>query len=189
MMRGRLEELNEQMSEFTGAVQGGLDGFLSEWAKLPPEVERVSADLTGLRRHLATAATSSDQLVTETRLLLEGLNEAAARMGNGLAASIGSVHKTVDGLGVSVQHVWAASSAEVAAASERLHAGIEAQGASEVAMRQLSDSIRDFGDRLTQIRDTQDALAPVLTQLAGPLELRLVQPSAPAPSTPPRGDR
>ena len=56
MMHVRLEELSTQMDQFTQSVRSGLDGFLSEWAKLPPEVEKVAADLSGLRQHLAAAA-------------------------------------------------------------------------------------------------------------------------------------
>jgi biopolymer transport protein ExbB/TolQ len=79
MMRARLAQLSGQMDQFTKAVRVGLDGFLGEWAKLTPEVERVAADMTGLRQHLSSAASSTDQLILETRVLLEGLREADER--------------------------------------------------------------------------------------------------------------
>jgi len=63
MMRTRLQELSTQMQKFTRAVQSGLDGFLSEWGKLPPEVERVASDLAGLREQLTSAAKSTDKMI------------------------------------------------------------------------------------------------------------------------------
>ena len=192
MMQSRLAQLSGQMEQFTKAVRVGLDGFLGEWAKLPPEVERVAADMSGLRQHLSTAAESTDQLILETRVLLEGLREASQRMGNGLEASIGSVTSTVEGLGDSLRGVsdglaknLLALSERVAASESQLQSGltgllaaIEAnhrngQGTAD-AVRALSASVTELGDQLRELRGTQDALAPILGQLAGPLELRLL---------------
>ena len=194
MMRARLDDLSGLMGQFTQAVRSGLDGFLGEWAKLPPEVERVSADLTGLRQHLATAARGTEELIAQTKGLVDGLNETASRMSSGLETSIGSVRHTVEGLGDNLHGVsdmltrnmagmeqanhrleaaLASSSDQVAAASDRLLAGVESQGAAEQAMKDLSVAVSELGERLSDIREAQVALAPVLSQLAGPLELRL----------------
>ena len=205
MMQGRLEELSTQMDLFTQAVRSGMDGFLGEWAKLPPEVEKVAADLTGLRQHLTVAAKSTDQFILETHLLLEGLNEASSHMGTKLTTSIGSISQTVEGLGDSLQGVSETLAASLAGLSERVQsseshlesglgtlreaidqnhrdsvAAVESQAAAERAMQQLSASISELGERLSGFRDAQAALAPVLSQLAGPLELRLM-PTAGAP--------
>ena len=192
MMQSRLAQLSGQMDQFTRAVRVGLDGFLGEWAKLPPEVEKVAADMSGLRQHLATAAESTDQLILETRVLLEGLREASQRMGSGLEASIGSVTSTVEGLGDSLQGVsdglaknLLTLSERVAASESHLQSGlagllaaIEAnqrngQGTAD-AVRALSASVTELGDQLRELRNTQSALTPILGQLAGPLELRLL---------------
>ena len=80
-----------------------------------------------------------------------------------------------------VTAIFLASTAQqVAAASERLHAGVQSQASAEQAMHQLSASISEFGERLAEFRDAQDALAPALNQLAGPLELRLMPTPAPS---------
>jgi hypothetical protein len=199
MMRARLEELSTQMAHFTRAVQTGLDGFLGEWSRLPPEVARVAADLHGLREHLATAAKSTDQLILETRVLLEGLNEASSGMSSRLATSIGSISQTVEGLGESLEGVSGTLAQRMTALSERLTAsdgqlhsalsGLQdsvdrnlegtaaatrSQTATEQALQRLADSLTDLGDRIAEVRDAQAALAPVLKQLSGPMELRLM---------------
>jgi hypothetical protein len=166
MMHSKLQDLSKQMDQFTQAVRVGLDGFLGEWAKLPPEVARVGEDLSGLRQHLAVAAKSTDQLILETRVLLEGLREASTHMSTGLEASIGSVNSTVEGLGAELQGIADSLARSVDGLSERI--------AAEEAMKGLNASIAELGGRLRDLTTTQASLAPVLSQLAGPLELRLV---------------
>ncbi|MGE0158560.1 MAG: MotA/TolQ/ExbB proton channel family protein [Gemmatimonadales bacterium] len=174
LMRARLQDLSKQMDQFTKAVRVGLDGFLGEWAKLPPEVERVAADMGGLRQHLATAAESTDQLILETRVLLEGIREASARMSTGLEASIGSVSATVEVLGTELHGIAESLTKSVDALSQRVTA--------EDAMKKLNASIAELASRMNDLSTTQASLAPVLYQLAGPLELRLVPGTRPAPN-------
>jgi biopolymer transport protein ExbB/TolQ/uncharacterized protein YoxC len=166
MMRAKLQELSKQMDQFTQAVRVGLDGFLGEWAKLPPEVERVAADLNGLRQHLAAAAKSTDQLILETRVLLEGLKDASAHMSSGLEASIGSVSSTVEGLGAELQRIADSLTTSVNSLAERVTA--------EESLKRLNASINELAVRMNDFTSTQASLAPVLSQLAGPLELRLM---------------
>jgi MotA/TolQ/ExbB proton channel family len=169
MMQVKLQDLSKQMDQFTSAVRVGLDGFLQEWAKLPPEVARVGEDLSGLRQHLAAAAKSTGQLILETRVLLEGLKDASASMSSGLEASIGSVTSTVEDLGAELQGIADSLAKSVNALSERV--------AGEEAMKGLNASIAELGGRLRDLTTTQASLAPVLSQLSGPLELRLVTPT------------
>ncbi len=166
MMRSKLQEISKQMDQFTQALRVGLDGFLGEWAKLPPEVERVATDLNGLRQHLAAAAKSTDQLILETRVLLEGLKDATAHMGAGLEASIGSVTHTVEGMGSELQRIADSLATSVNSLSERVTA--------EESLKRLNASINELAVRMNDFSQTQASLAPVLTQLAGPLELRLM---------------
>jgi hypothetical protein len=173
IMQGRLQDLSKQMDSFTRAVRVGLDGFLGEWAKLPPEVEKVAADMSGLREHLATAAKSTDQLILETRVLLEGLREASVHMSTGLEASIGSVSSTVERLGTELHGVADSLTQSVDALSQRV--------AAEDAMKSLNASISELASRMSDLSATQASLAPVLYQLAGPLELRLVPGPRSAP--------
>lgn len=200
MMRTRLQELGKQMQQFTRAVQSGLDGFLSEWSKLPPEVEKVAADMGALRGQLSSAAKSTDKLILETRLLLEGLNEASIHMGNRLTASIGSIGQTVDGLGSSLggvsetlQTSLVGLSEQVQSSEGHLREGLTTlQGAIETsrrddeaierALERLSASIADLGGTLTEFRETQNAMTPLLRQLSGPLELRLMPTPVASPS-------
>jgi len=192
MMRSRLTQLSGQMDQFTKAVRVGLDGFLGEWAKLTPEVERVAADLSGLRQHLASAAGGADQLILETRVLLEGLREASQKMGTGLEASIGSVTDTVDLLGANLESASGNVARNLTALGERVSTSEAhlAQGlaslqaaiaqsqrddeATSRALSGLSTSVTDLAGRLDEFRASQEALAPILKQLAGPLELRLM---------------
>jgi hypothetical protein len=176
LMAAKLQDLSKQMDTFTKAVRFGLDGFLGEWAKLPPEVEKVAADLGGLRQHLATAAKSTDRMILETRVLLEGIREASARMSTGLEASIESVSATVEGLGTELHGIADSLSKSVDALSQRVTA--------EEAMKKLNASISELASRMSDLSATQASLAPVLHQLAGPLELRLVQ----GPRTSPGGN-
>ncbi len=147
-------------------------------------------ELSGLMGHFTRAVHSQ----------LGGLNDAVSGMSDGLETSIGSVGQTVDGLGGNLQGVsdtlarnmagmeeanqrlqavLASSSREVAAASDRLLAGVESQRGAEQAIKELSASISEFGVRLSDVRDAQVALAPVLSQLAGPLEIRLMPAGSP----------
>ena len=134
--------------------------------QLPPEVEKVATDLGGLRQHLATAAKSTDQMILETRVLLEGLREASSRMSTGLEASIGAVSTTVEGLGAELHGIAESLTKSVDALSQRVTA--------EDAMKKLNASISELASRMNDLSATQASLAPVLYQLAGPLELRLV---------------
>jgi hypothetical protein len=166
LMREKTQELAKQMDAFTKAVRVSLDGFLGEWAKLPPEVERAGEDLVGLRQHLTAAAKSTDQLILETRVLLEGLKEASAHMSTGLEASIGSVTATVDGLGTELERIAASLTKSVDALNQRVTA--------DDSLKRLDASIKELGERMNHLASTQASLAPVLSQLAGPLELRLM---------------
>jgi hypothetical protein len=49
----------------------------------------------------------------------------------------------------------------------------DGEGTAE-AMHALSLTIADLGDRLREFKEAQAALAPILGQLTGPLELRLM---------------
>lgn len=199
MMRSRLQELSAQMDHFTKSVRTGLDGFLSRWGELPPEVERVASDLGALREHLAAASKGADQLLLETRMLLEGLNEASTSMKNRLNTSIGSITQTVEGLGGHLEGVSASLTQSMTGLTERLTstdghmrsavaglqdavernhqervAAVETQEKTEQTLLRLAESISELGSRLNEMKDAQEALTPVLNQLSGPLELRLM---------------
>jgi outer membrane protein TolC len=134
-------------------------------------------------------------------------------MSSGLTSSLSDVGRTVEGLegnlrGVSetLAHTMAgmetahqrlettlASSADrVASASDRFLAGVESQAATEQAMQRLSSSIAELGNRLNEFGEAQATLAPILNQLAGPLEIRLTPtalrvPGASTPTAPGSG--
>lgn len=161
-----------------------------------------------MRARLDELSTLMGHFTAAVRSALGGINDAASRVSGGLETSIDSVTHTVDGLGETLggvaatlaknmagmeeanqrlQSALASSSQQVAAASDRLLAGVESQSAAEQAMKELSSSIAEFGERLSDVREAQVALTPVLSQLAGPLELRLIpapNPGSPANPTP-----
>ncbi|MGB1656271.1 MAG: MotA/TolQ/ExbB proton channel family protein [Longimicrobiales bacterium] len=104
-----------------------------------------------------------DALVDRTRQVMQGLSETSARMNAGLQQSMESVRRTVDDL-----------SGNLSAVSTALEADSANQASIEEAIGRLSDSLGSFGEGLAELRAEQKALGPVLEQLAGPLELRLV---------------
>ena len=125
---------------------------------------------------------------------LEALRTASAHMSNGFESSIGSVTNTVEGLGDNLQAVSGTLAQGMTGLGTRVSSMEEANNRSEQAMQRLSSSVSELGQRVSEYRDAQASLAPVLTQLTGPLELRLSpatlpvthQSSAPAaPTSPP----
>lgn len=192
MMRDRLQTLSRQMQDFSRSVQVGLDGFLAQWGTLPTEVEKAASDLGGLRELLGSAAKSTEKMILETRLLLEGLNEASTQMGNRLGTSIASISQTVDGLGESLGGVsdtlersLTGLNERVSASEEHLHSGLSNlrqtiessqrdDAETQRALERLSSNISELSGALDQLRETQNAMVPLLSQLSGPLELRLM---------------
>jgi len=110
-----------------------------------------------------------DGLVDRTRRVMQGLSETSARVNAGLNQSMESVRRTVDEL-----------SGNLSAVSTALEADSANQASIQEAIERLSDSLGSFGEGLAELRAEQQALGPVLEQLAGPLELRLV-PGRPVP--------
>lgn len=104
-----------------------------------------------------------DALVERTRRVMQGLSETSARMNTGLSQSMESVRRTVDEL-----------SGNLSAVTTALEADSANQASIQAAIHSLSDSLGTFGEGLAELRAEQKALGPVLEQLAGPLELRLV---------------
>ena len=144
---------------------------------------------------LAELAGQMEQFRRTVQSGLEALSTASAHMSNGFESSIGSVTTTVDGLGDNLQAMSGTLAQGMSGLGTRVASMEEASNRSEHAMERLSSSVADLGQRVSEYRDAQASLAPVLTQLTGPLELRLSpatppathQSSAPpAPATPPR---
>ena len=77
-----------------------------------------------------------------------------------------SVSATVEGLGSELHGIAESLTKSVDALSHRVSA--------EDAMQKLNASISELAGRMNDLSATQASLAPVLYQLAGPLELRLV---------------
>jgi len=142
-------------------------------------------------------------LVDRTRQVMQGLSETSARMNAGLGESMAAVRLTIQNLGSNLESVsgdlagtMSSMGDRMTVSHERLNSGLSglqdaidrtnegavtsattqatAQATVEEAVRQLSASISELGEGLTTLREEQDMLGPVLEQLAGPLELRLV---------------
>jgi len=123
-------------------------------------------------------------------------------MGNRLSTSIGSISQTVDGLGQSLGGVSDTLERSLAGLTERVQASeahlrggltslqqtIEGSqrddAATQDALEKLSSTIADLGGTLSDFRETQTAMMPILNQLSGPLELRLM----PTPMASPKQD-
>lgn len=141
-------------------------------------------------------------LITRTQHLMEGLGQTSAKMSNGLTQSIGTVNQTVEQMGGNLKGVSDTLARSMSGLSERVAssevhlrtglaslqdaldrthhqslAGAESQASIERAVAQLAASIAEF-------KNAQDQLAPVLAQLAGPLELRLSPARRPTGGSP-----
>ena len=118
-----------------------------------------------VRGHLEALSGEMDQFTYTVRRGLQSLNEASARISRGMESSIESVNETMEGLGDHVRGT-----------TERLAKNMEAI---EEANRRLATTL--------------SALTPVLDQLAGPMEVRLMPraitpPPAAPPAAGPSGD-
>lgn len=102
-------------------------------------------------------------LVDRTRAVMQGLSETSVRMNAGLGESMTDVRAGVQQLSENLDGV-----------SKALAAGGDSQAQVEQAVTRLADAIGTFGEGLADLRSEQRLLGPVLQQLAGPLELRLV---------------
>lgn len=137
-----------------------------------------------LNGRLREVTAQMDQFTRTVQAGLDGMRETSSRMNSGLAQSIGAISETVDGLGKDIEGVSGTLSRGMAGLGDRVSSMETANGRSEQAMQHLSASVAELGQRLQEYQATQAALAPVLTQLAGPLELRLM-PTVPAAQQPP----
>jgi hypothetical protein len=138
-------------------------------------------------------------VIARTQEVMDGLSSTSSRMNSGLTESIGAVRRTVHELGTNLEGVAEALAGSMSDlgtqvtvshghfaegltglqdALQQTHqqslAGYESQASVERAVQQLTSSIEEFGAMLAEFKSEQSALAPVLTQLAGPLEIRLV---------------
>lgn len=158
----------------SSAVQGREERFITELEELGL---RVMAEAPSTRAPSATAGVRPDgpssdgidelvraqleelsaemeQFTYTVKRGLQSLNEATGRVGRGMETAIASVNETMEGLGDRVQ------------------------GTAETLARNMQ-AVEEANRRLAT---TLSALTPVLDQLAGPMEVRLV----PKPITPPR---
>ncbi len=197
-MYARLEELAAQMQLFTHGMRSGLE-------TLSDVSSRMSS---GLAESIGAVSGTVEELGRNLQSVSEALAGSISGLSARVAASEGHVQAGLSGLGEAIDRNHRQSSAaiagmeeanqrlaaalastadRVAGASDRLQAGVESQSAVQQAVQELSASVSDLGARLAAFRQAQDALAPALNRLAGPLELRLMPSSDPGGGTPPAG--
>lgn len=146
----------------TGLEELGLKIMAEAPARVPATVgaeatakpARTSPDIDELvREHLESLSAEMDQFTHTVRRGLQSLNEASARISQGMESSIESVNETMEGLG---EHV-------------------------DGTTRKLSSNMEAIEEANRRLANTLGSLTPVLEQLAGPMEVKLV----PRPLTPP----
>lgn len=144
----------------TGLEELGLRIMAEAPAQAPATVgaeataTRASEDIDELvRKHLEALSGEMDQFTYTVRRGLQSLSEASARISRGMESSIESVNESMVGLG---EHVDGTS-------------------------RKLSSNMEAIEEANRRLADTLGSLTPVLEQLAGPMEVKLV----PRPLTPP----
>lgn len=163
---------------FTRLDELGLSIVANRKSAAPGKVARATGSpllAADFEASMQTRLEEIGALVDRTRNVMQGLSETSARMNAGLSESMASVRQNVEQLSANVKGVGKALEAD-AASQEKV----------EQAVEKLSAAIGTFGEGLADLRAEQDLLGPVLQQLAGPLELRLV----PGPrGGPPADDR
>ena len=202
----RLEELGLRIM---AAAQASANAVVEAAAPAPVAGGASEAFEQMLNTRLREVQAQMDQFARTVQAGLDGMRETSSKMNSGLAQSIGTVRQTVDGLGKEIESVSGTLSVgmsglgrDIEGVSGTLSKGMTglgdrvtsmeaANGRSEQAMQNLSASVAELGQRLQEYQATQAALGPVLSQLAGPLELRLIpsappaQPAAQRPPVPP----
>ena len=113
---------------------------------------------------------------TSGDLVSETLGHSMAQLSDRVTASEGQLGSGI----ASLRQAMDRNQQESAAA-------IQSRAATDQAMQRLSGTILDLGDRLSEFRDAQAALAPILNHLADPMEIRLTPTAVPAPSRPAPG--
>jgi protein involved in temperature-dependent protein secretion len=94
----------------------------------------------------------SESLSRGVVALTERVSASEANLHQGMTALQGAVDRTI----------------------EQSAAGARSQAATEQAMQRLTATLGELGTRLEELRDAHATLAPVLRQLSGPMEIRLM---------------
>jgi len=196
----RLEDLSRQMQAFSQAMRSGLEGLNEASARMSDglstsigsvrgTVEQLGQSLHGVSQSLAGSVSGLTQKVaaseSEVRAGLDSLRETNQRLEAALASTVERLATTATTIETGVQAQAAAIEAGARAQAAAVDAGARAQAAAveaevqsraatQRAVEQLSSSILEFGQRLAEFRDAQEALAPALNRLAGPMEIRLM---------------
>ena len=159
-LRTALASSTEQVAQASDRLLSGLQAQEG----VDESVRGLSEAVTGLGGELA-----------ELRQVQEGLKpalelaEAIGRNEEQSAAALASIQESNESLRTAVTN----STEQMAQASDRLLSALEAQQGVDESVRGLSAAIAQLGEELSELRQVQDGLKPVLSQLVGPLELRL----------------
>jgi biopolymer transport protein ExbB/TolQ len=124
--------------------------------------QRVTEALAADAESQAAVETAVAQLATSIATFGEGLSEALAAD----AASQQSIEQAVERLAESISTFGEG-------VSEALAADTESQASVERAVERLVASMTDFGEGITKLQVEHEALMPVLSQLAYPLDRRV----------------
>ncbi len=145
--------------------------------------QRVTEALAADAESQAAVETAVAQLATSIATFGEGLSEALAAD----AASQQSIEQAVERLAESVSTFGEG-------VSEALAADTESQASVERAVERLVASMTHFGEGITKLQGEHEALMPVLSQLARPLDRRVgaeaetQEPAGPGDESTPQPD-
>lgn len=156
----RDERFFTRLDELGLSIVANRQGAVAESMAAGPVAAATNPDF---ERAMRARLEEIDALVERTRRVMQGLSETSARMNAGLHQSMESVRSTVNEL-----------SGNLASVTSALEADAASQASIQQAIQRLSESLNSFGEGLAELRAEQKTLGPVLQQLAGPLELRLV---------------
>jgi len=166
----RLAESDERLGAAVGALSEAVDRNRAEMAEaLGVRLESLTQKLSGSASSLTGRLAESDERL---RTALEALVESDERLRSvveGIAVSAsesdGRLREVLEGLSESVER-----------SREEGVGAAEARAATQAALAELSKSIGELNTSLETLREVQAGLVPIVSKLAGPLELRLVPP-------------
>jgi biopolymer transport protein ExbB/TolQ len=172
-----MESVRRTVDRLGTGVSGMAEALTAE-AEAQTAVEtavgRLAASVSAFGQRVTEALAADAEAQTAVEVAVAQLATSIANFGEGLsealaadAASQAAIEQAVERLAESV-----ATFGE--GVSEALAADTESQASVERAVERLTASIATFGDGIDRLQSEQEALVPVLSQLAGPLELRLV---------------
>ncbi|MDH3270432.1 MAG: MotA/TolQ/ExbB proton channel family protein [Gemmatimonadota bacterium] len=171
-VQGREERFITRLEELGLQVMAEASAERQEVVTAAPPVVQQGPSMNEIdelvRSHLETLSTEMDEFTYTVRRGLQSLNEASARISRGMEVSIESVNETMEQLGHNVNDLG----------QNVNDLGQNVMGTT-ARLEQNMAAIEEANRRLA---NTLSSIAPVLDQLTGPMEVRLMPQASRQPA-------